>query len=353
MRAATRPRWGPTSSTSPASSSCQRRAGRVCGLAIPTARTPAWRRRSPCGAAHRSRTSAPALEIERARLEELRLAVVEDEVDAALALGRHEEVVPRVEALVRTHPTRERLRRQLMLALYRSGRQAEALEAYRDARRSFVRGARHRARRGATRARGRDPAAGSRARAGSSRQPRPEHRVPAPATPLVGRGREVAEISALLADGARLVTLTGPGGSGKTRLALQAAEELAGRFADGIFFVGLAALEDAALVPAEIARALGVEDARDPSSGARRSPPRRAPAPRAGQLRAAHGRRDLRRGVARGGAGAQAPRDQPPCASRLWRARVSRRATRSRGRGGAAVPAARRSPSAAAWRRTR
>ena len=206
---------------------------------------------------------APALEIERARLEELGLAVEEEELDAALALGRYEEVVPQVEALVRRHPTRERLRRQLMLALYRSGRQAEALEAYRDARRTLVEelglepGAELRELEAAILRQ--DPALAP----APVKPPRPEHRVPAPATPLVGRRREAAEISALLADGARLVTLTGPGGSGKTRLALQAAGELAGKFADGIFFVGLGALEDAALVPAEIARALGVEDARD------------------------------------------------------------------------------------------
>ena len=207
---------------------------------------------------------APALEIERARLDELRLGVTEEEVDAALALGRHEDVVARVEALVRRHPTRERLRRQLMLALYRSGRQAEALEAYRDARRTLVEelglepGGELRELEAAILRH--DPALAP-ARA---EPPGPEHRVPAPATPLVGRGREVGEISALLANGVRLVTLTGPGGSGKTRLALQAAAKLAGTFADGIFFVGLGALGDAHLVPAEIARALGVEDARGP-----------------------------------------------------------------------------------------
>ena len=73
-----------------------------------------------------------------ARLEELRLAALEDRIDADLALGRHAEVVGELETLVSAHPLRERIRAQLMLALYRSGRQAEALEVYRDTRRVLV-----------------------------------------------------------------------------------------------------------------------------------------------------------------------------------------------------------------------
>jgi DNA-binding SARP family transcriptional activator len=72
------------------------------------------------------------------RLEELRLTTVEDRIDADLELGRHAEVVGELETLVAQNPLRERLRGQLMLALYRSGRQAEALEAYRDARRTLT-----------------------------------------------------------------------------------------------------------------------------------------------------------------------------------------------------------------------
>ena len=72
---------------------------------------------------------------ETARLEELHLAALEERIDADLALGRHAEVAGEVEALVARHPHRERLRAQLMLALYRSGRQADALAAYQDARR--------------------------------------------------------------------------------------------------------------------------------------------------------------------------------------------------------------------------
>lgn len=72
------------------------------------------------------------------RLAELRLEVVEERIDADLALGRHAEVVAELEALVAEHPFRERLRGQLMLALYRSGRQADASFAYQQARRTLV-----------------------------------------------------------------------------------------------------------------------------------------------------------------------------------------------------------------------
>jgi DNA-binding SARP family transcriptional activator len=73
-----------------------------------------------------------------ARLEEIRLAAIELRIDADLALGRHDELVGELEALVAEHPLRERLRSYLMTALYRAGRQAEALDAYQDARRVLV-----------------------------------------------------------------------------------------------------------------------------------------------------------------------------------------------------------------------
>jgi DNA-binding SARP family transcriptional activator/pimeloyl-ACP methyl ester carboxylesterase len=73
-----------------------------------------------------------------ARLEELRLAALEDRIDADLALGRHADLPAELESLVARHPLRERLRAQLMLALYRSGRQAEALDVYEDARRALT-----------------------------------------------------------------------------------------------------------------------------------------------------------------------------------------------------------------------
>ena len=80
----------------------------------------------------------PFAQVETGRLEELRLGAVEDRIEADLALGRHADVVSELEALVATHPLRERLYGQLMIALYRGGRQAEALEAYQAARRHLV-----------------------------------------------------------------------------------------------------------------------------------------------------------------------------------------------------------------------
>lgn len=77
----------------------------------------------------------PFAEAEIARLEELRLRALEERIEADLALGRHADLVGELERLVAEHPLRERLRGQLMLALYRSGRQAEALQAYQDGRR--------------------------------------------------------------------------------------------------------------------------------------------------------------------------------------------------------------------------
>ena len=72
------------------------------------------------------------------QLDELRVAALEERIDADLALGRHGELVPELEALAGEHPFRERLRRQLILSLYRSGRQADALDAYASARRALV-----------------------------------------------------------------------------------------------------------------------------------------------------------------------------------------------------------------------
>jgi DNA-binding SARP family transcriptional activator/class 3 adenylate cyclase len=80
----------------------------------------------------------PAILSDAARLEEKRLACLEDRIEADLQLGRHAALVPELEALVREHPLRERLRGQHMLALYRCGRQADALVAYQQAREALV-----------------------------------------------------------------------------------------------------------------------------------------------------------------------------------------------------------------------
>ncbi|HZG34520.1 MAG TPA: AfsR/SARP family transcriptional regulator, partial [Gaiellaceae bacterium] len=177
-----------------------------------------------------ARTEAP-------RLDELRLVVLERRLAAQLDAGAGEELVPELQALVAEQPYRERLHRHLMLALYRAGRQAEALAAFRSARRLLVddlgvepgpelrelerRLLRH------------DPTLLPPAPSGAAS-------LPAPATRLIGRELEIAAVTSLIRGGARLLTLTGPGGTGKTRLGLAAAQALAESFPDGVWFVPLA-----------------------------------------------------------------------------------------------------------------
>jgi predicted ATPase/class 3 adenylate cyclase len=84
--------------------------------------------------------------------------------------------------------------------------------------------------------------------------------LPLASSPLVGREREVEELVAMLSNGKRLVTLTGPGGTGKTRLALQVAAELVGTQRDGVFWVPLVGLSDPELLDSEVAQAIGAPD---------------------------------------------------------------------------------------------
>ena len=194
----------------------------------------------------------------QSELEELRLTALEQRIAADLALGRHAELVHELEALVNRNPFRERLRRELMLALYRSGRQAEALEAYRQARRTLMDelglepGAElQELERAILR---QDPALALQAG-------QVETNLPAPLTPLVGRRLELAALTALVrGPEARLLTLTGPGGTGKTRLALEGAWELLSDFRDGACFVDLSPIDDPELVPAQILAALGGDE---------------------------------------------------------------------------------------------
>jgi DNA-binding SARP family transcriptional activator len=196
---------------------------------------------------------------EIARLEEVRVAALEDRIEADLSLGRHAEVISELESLIAANPQGERPREQLMVALYRSGRQAEALEAYQAVRKRLDE-------------LGLEP--GERLRQlekailthdavlkpPPQKVPKRAHtNLPVPATSLVGRKQQLAEVIALLSDDAtRLVTLTGAAGSGKTRLALQAAHDLHDEFPHGVFFVGLETVRDPAFVVPAIAKALGV-----------------------------------------------------------------------------------------------
>jgi class 3 adenylate cyclase len=84
--------------------------------------------------------------------------------------------------------------------------------------------------------------------------------LPRPASSFVGREREVAEIAAHLREGARFVTLTGPGGSGKTRLAIEVASELVPSFRNGVFWVALAPIQDPSIVLPAIAKTIGAGD---------------------------------------------------------------------------------------------
>ena len=198
---------------------------------------------------------------EIARLEELRLVTNENRIEAELGLGRHDPAIGELEALIAEHPARERLRSLHMLALYRAGRQADALEAYQGARQTLLDDL------------GLEPGpelreleqAILRQDESLSRRPLPQSNVPVPASSLVGRRRELEEVASALRGPTRVLTLTGPGGSGKTRLAIEAANALAEDLADGAFFVGLDAIRDPALLLPAIAEAVAVKESGDRS----------------------------------------------------------------------------------------
>jgi predicted ATPase/DNA-binding SARP family transcriptional activator len=202
----------------------------------------------------------PFVRDEAMRLEELRLQCVEARFEAELCLGRHDQLLPDLERLVAEHPVRERLRAQLMTALYRAGRQADALARYRegraylDAELGLEPGAELRDLERKILSHDAALAAPSVARPAG-------RRVPPPPTPTIGRSSELRSLGRLLLDPkTRLVSLVGPGGVGKTRLAVQLASDLGDELADGALLVDLAPLlEPRDVVPA-LGRALGLRE---------------------------------------------------------------------------------------------
>jgi len=187
-------------------------------------------------------------------LEELRLSVLEDRIDAELGAGRAGDLVAELDSLVRAHPLRERLHGQLILALYREGRQAEALEAYQRVRETLLEElgiepapSLQDLQRAVLR---QDPGLDPHARATVSRLPRA-------VDDFVGRQAELTDVTGAL-ERHPLVTVTGPGGVGKTRLALEVAGGVAAGFRDGAWFVDLSTTEDPAQVPTVVAEALQV-----------------------------------------------------------------------------------------------
>jgi predicted ATPase/DNA-binding SARP family transcriptional activator len=191
---------------------------------------------------------------EALRLDELRLTALEDRIDADLALARHAQLVGELEGLVAEHPLRERLRGQLMLALYRAGRQADALAVYQRARRTLVEEL------------GIEPGESLRKLERAILEQDPSlnvhpaaiaRRIPKPATPLLGRERELETLADLVRqDTTRLLTLTGIGGLGKTRLALELVRRLAPEFQHGACVAALATVRDPGLVTRAILEAL-------------------------------------------------------------------------------------------------
>ena len=188
------------------------------------------------------------------RLSELHAVACERRVEALLAAGRVDEAVGHAEGMCAHSPLRERSHGLLIHALGSQGRAAEALRVFDAFRKRLVRQT------------GMEPSPMLRtverdvlaqtSDAGSQELGTDSSPITVESTSLIGRDRAVRESLALLS-GAPLVTLTGPGGIGKTRLAIRIAHELAPTFADGVVVVDLASLADQRLVGSSIAVAVG------------------------------------------------------------------------------------------------
>ncbi|WP_117215232.1 BTAD domain-containing putative transcriptional regulator [Allorhizocola rhizosphaerae] len=201
---------------------------------------------------------------EATRLRSLWHVAMEDLLAAELTAGQHAVAAAELESLVARYPLRERLWELLMRALLQSGRRSEALHAYQRARHHLVADL------------GMEPGtelqrlqaavlngqAAEPAHAAKAQSSPPHIVIPSPLTRLIGRRAELADLYHLL-ERHRLITLTGPGGCGKTRLAIAAASEVAEGYADGARFIDLAPVTDSRLVASTVASMLGV--AEDPT----------------------------------------------------------------------------------------
>ncbi|MDQ7909807.1 BTAD domain-containing putative transcriptional regulator [Phytohabitans sp. ZYX-F-186] len=190
-----------------------------------------------------------------ARLNELRLAAIEDRVDAALALGDGAGLVPELESLALAHPLRERLAGQLIRVLRRAGRPAEALAAYDRLRTALADSL------------GTDPSPELAAlhlallkdTAAAPHEPLPATNLPATLTSFVGRDDDVTKVTKVVAE-SRLTTLIGPGGAGKTRLAMESARAMVDQAPDGIWLVEFAPVTDAAELASIVLATLGLRE---------------------------------------------------------------------------------------------
>jgi predicted ATPase/DNA-binding SARP family transcriptional activator len=195
----------------------------------------------------------PTVAAAQARLSELRLQAIEERVDADLALGRHVELAAELTELSLANPCRERLAGQLMLALHRAGRSADAISALVRIRRALQEQL------------GVGPGSGLLALEQAIRRddptlaaPPPVY-LPSPPGRFIGRKVELAETGDLFVR-TRLLTLVGPGGSGKTRLALELARRTLPDHPDGARFVDLAPLEPSASVAAAVVAELELRE---------------------------------------------------------------------------------------------
>jgi len=194
---------------------------------------------------------------EALRLDELCVSALEERIEADLARGPRTDLIAELESVVAAHPWRERPRALLMQALYLSGRQADALAVYREARRTLVENLGvepSQELRDLERAiLAQDPSLAAAAAEASGP-------VLPPPPRLLGRERELGEVATLVVGArSRIITLTGPGGIGKTGLAVELARRLVPAFNGSVAFASLEAIDDPLLVPPTIAQALGLK----------------------------------------------------------------------------------------------